>query len=198
MKIRGLAILTLALFLVGSTALASRISAAADKTPITATETFDPFGLLGGGQIGEILSPGVVRCPGFEPTGDPLQPCPPGSRTHFRDQKVRSRVDSTDPRYTGWLTITLNGNFDAAATGPIWGTFTLALDAGGTWDGTWEGVRVQEGSLWIAPLHLSGQGTGGAVEGMKVLGVDRIVAPTPVAILYTGSLQVRILDPHAK
>jgi hypothetical protein len=30
-----------------------------------------------------------------------------------------------------------------------------------------------------------------------VLGVDRIGAPFPVAIAYTGSIQVRILDPHA-
>lgn len=197
MNLRGLVIFILALFLVGSTALVSRTSAA-DKTIVTGTETFDPFGLLGGGQIGDILSPGTVNCPGFEPTGDPLQPCPPGSRINFRDMKIRSRVESTDPRYTGWLTLTLNGNFDAASTGPVWGTSSIALDAGGTWDGTWQGMRVQEGGLWITPLHFSGQGTGGVVDGMQVLGVDRVVAPTPAAILYTGSVQARILDPHAK
>ena len=58
MKLRALAILILALFLAGSTALVSRTSAS-DKTPFTATETFDPFGMLGP-PVGEILSPGVV------------------------------------------------------------------------------------------------------------------------------------------
>jgi hypothetical protein len=112
--------------------------------------------------------------------------------------KTLSRVDSTSSLMAGWMTVEANANWDAAGTGPAWGTFSLALDAGGTWDGTWEGVRSQQGSLWVNPLHGSGQGTGGAVDGMKLMLVDRIVEVTLFAFAYTGSIEGRIVDPNAK
>ena len=172
-------------------------STAADKTEVTGTEVFDPLGLFGA-PVGEILLPGAVTCPSFEPTGDPLQPCPVGARIHIRDYKFVSRVNSTDPALAGWMTVVLNANFDANATGPTWGTFSLALDAGGTWDGTYQGIRFQEGSTWVIPFHVSGQGTGGAIDGMHLLAVDRIVAFAPAPVVYTGSIEGCIIDPHSK
>jgi hypothetical protein len=196
MKARSLVIILFVLFFVGSTTLVSPTSAS-NKSTVSATERFDPFGLLGP-PVGEILSPGTVRCPGHEPTGDPLQPCPPGSRTHIRGFKIISRVDSSDPRLSGNMMVEINANWDADFTGPVWGTFSLALDAGGTWDGTFAGRRVKEGDHWILPLHVSGQGTGGIVDGMHLMVVDRIFIPTPVPIAYIGTIEGRIVDPHAK
>ena len=196
MKARAIVTILIALFFVGSTALVGRTSAA-DKTTFTATETFDPFGMLGP-PVGTLLSPGTVMCPGFEPTGDPLQPCPPGSRTHTRGLTIISRVEASDPRVSGNMTIEINSNLDADSTGPAWGTFSLALDAGGTWDGTYQGRRVKEGDHWVVPLHVSGQGTGGAIDGMQMMCVDRIVEFTPLGIPYIGTIEGRIVDPHAK
>lgn len=186
------------LVLAGSAASFERTSAA-DKTAFTATEIFDPFELMGP-PVGEFLSPGTVTCPGFEPTGNPLQPCPTGSLIHIRDLTFVSRVnaDVSDPRLGGWMTVMANANYDANATGPVWGTFSVALDAGGTWDGTFQGIRGQEGNTWVAPLHASGQGTGGVVDGMQMLLVDRIVDFDPAGVVYIGSIQGRILDPHGK
>lgn len=195
-KMRAVVIVLLSLFLVGSTALVGQTSAS-DKTLVTGTERFDPLGLFGS-PIGSILDPGTVLCPGNEPTGDPAQPCPPGSRLHIRNSTIISRVDSSNPALSGNMTVVINANFEADTTGPTWGTFSIALDAGGTWDGTFEGRRVREGNHWVAPLHVSGQGTGGAVDGMHLMAVDRLVIPTPLPIAYFGTIEGRIVDPHAK
>ena len=82
-----------------SGALMAPASFAAQKYEVSASETFDPLG-FSGAPIGYYVSPPVVKCPGSEPTGDPAQPCPVGSRTHLRDAVWVSRVDSTD-RQTG-------------------------------------------------------------------------------------------------
>jgi hypothetical protein len=197
MKARHLVIILFVLFLAGSMAPFAQTSAA-DKTQVSGTETFNPLGLFGQPAVGMIISPGTVLCPGFDPTGDPMQPCPPESRTHIRGFTIISRVEAADPRLSGWMTVELNANMDAEYTGPVWGTFSLALDAGGTWDGTWQGRRSRVGDHWIVPLHVSGQGTGGAVDGMKLMVVDRIVVPTAAPIAYTGTIEGRIVDPHSK
>jgi hypothetical protein len=196
MKARRLLISVFALILLGSVAVASH-SRAGDKSVVTGTEVFDPLGLFGP-PVGQILSPGSVECPGNEPTGNPLQPCPAGSRIHIRDFTYISRVNASDPTLSGWMTVVSNANWDANATGPNWGTASLALDAGGTWDGTWQGVRVQDGSTWVIPIHFSGQGTGGAVDGMHLLVVDRAVGFTAMPIAYVGTIESRIVDPHGK
>lgn len=84
MKVRGLVIFLFALFLVGGLAPVGQTNAA-DKTEFTGTETFDPYNVLGNGSVGTILDPGTVTCPGHDPTGDPAQPCPPGSRRNIRN-----------------------------------------------------------------------------------------------------------------
>jgi hypothetical protein len=162
--------------------------------PFSGTEYFDPFGLLGGPPIGAILpSDSSVQCPSHEPTGNPAQPCPPGSRTHLRNFKILSRYESSTPSLaSGWMTIVMNANFDADFTGPTWGTFSLALDSGGTLDGTWEGVRVYRGNEWITPLHANGFGTG-SMEGTQALISDRIVGFWPMPIVYIGTVEGRLL-----
>jgi hypothetical protein len=171
---------------------------AADKFDITASEVFDPFGFLGGSPVGALLSPPTVHCPGHEPTGNPEQPCPGGSRTHLRNTVIISRVDSTvSPNFSGDMTVVLNSNLDADFAGPVWGTFSLALDSGGTWEGTWQGLRVRaEEQLWTATLHVMGKGFGGNVDGMHLMVEDEIVSPSAVLIVYTGSIEGRVVDPN--
>ena len=167
---------------------------AAEKYDFEATETFDPLGLFGP-PVGEFLSFGTVKCPGHEPTGDPEQPCPIGSRTHTRDVVVISRADSPDARMAGWMTIELNGNFDANAAGPVWGRFSVAVDSGGIWEGTWQGRRVAEEGYWTAELHVSAKGYGGIVDGMIQMSESHIFAPTAVPVAWLGAIQGRIVDP---
>jgi hypothetical protein len=174
---------------------------AADKFDVTASEVFDPFNLFLNGAVGEFLSPPVVKCPGYEPTGDPAQPCPEGSRQHSRDGVWVSRVESTDARMTGDMTVVLNANLDASGAGPVWGTFSIALDDGGTWEGTYQGLRITEideiteDPYWTATLHVVGKGYGGLVDGMQLMGEDEIWTPLTPPIAYVGTIEGRILDP---
>jgi len=173
-------------------------SFAADKSEITGTELFNPLGLPGfpAPQIGEFLSMPTVACPGHKPTGDPMQPCPEGSRTHLRSGLIVSRVESDDARVTGWMTVEFNANLDAEFEGPSWGTFSLAVDSGGTWEGTWQGLRVAEDVGWTAPLNVRGRGYGGVVDGMTLMAVDQLFIPTPLPVAYIGTIEGRIIDPN--
>ena len=174
-------------------------SFAADKFEIAASETFDPFGVFSTEippvTVGEFLMFPTVKCPGHEPTGDPMLPCPEGSRQHSRDGVWISRVQSTDSALSGWMTVVLNANLDAGGAGPVWGTFSIALDAGGTWEGTYQGLRVTEDGYWTATLHAVGKGYGGAVEGMKMMIEDEIWTPFTPPIAYFGTITGRIVDP---
>ena len=165
-----------------------------EKIPISGTELFNPFGLFGQPPIGEFLAPGTVECPGNEPTGDPLQPCPVGSRTHTRGTKWRSRFNAANPIFSGWFFIEANANFDRDFTGPQWGTYTLQYDAGGEMTGSYQGVRVKEGDHWISPLHATGHINGGTLSGSKGLFTDRIVGFTPIPIAYTGTIDGTLIS----
>jgi hypothetical protein len=164
------------------------------KAGFTAIERFDPFGLIGA-PVGALLAPPTVACPGFEPTGDPVQPCPPGSRVHLRGFRALSRFDSAEPLVAGWLTVEADANFTAQATGPQWGTWSLVLDAGGVWEGTFNGIRSFVGDRWESRIHIVGHGTAGAVEGMQFKAVDVLVTSTPSPLAYIGTVSGRLLDP---
>ncbi len=171
---------------------------AAEKTDVTASEVFNPFGILPGVPVvGDFVYPGTVKCPGYEPTGNPEQPCPAGSRTHLRNAVVISVVTSLDDRVTGLMTVELNANWNADSEGPLWGTFSLAVDSGGTWVGTWQGLRerVAEGQ-WTGTLHVRGKGYEGIVDGMKLMVEDRLVSFTPAPLAYLGDIEGRIVDPN--
>jgi hypothetical protein len=102
------------------------------------------------------------------------------------------------------MTVVLNGNLDANFAGPVWGTFTIELDDDrGTWEGTWQGLRVfvvpeneEEDPYWTATLNVHGKGFGGIVDGMKMMATDEIFGPTPVPIAYTGFIETRVIDPN--
>ena len=177
--------------------LIAPIGFAAEKYDVTADEVFDPMNTMGNGPVGILIPGGTVKCPGHEPVGDPtLPPCPAGSRTHIRNTMVITRVNSDDERVAGDMTVTLNANWNANFAGPIWGTFSIELDSGGTWVGTWEGLRVFEDPYWSATLHVNGQGFGGLVEGMHMMAEDYIEGQFPMPIAYVGLIKGRIIDPN--
>ena len=172
---------------------------AAEKYNVTAVEVFDPFGIMTGDFIGEFKSEGTVKCPGHEPVLDPmLPPCPAGSRTHIRNAVIETRVDSADERVAGWMTVQLNANWNASFEGPLHGTFTILLDAGGSWAGTYEGQRTFDSTLgvWKGTLHVRGKGFGGLVDGMKMMAEDQLESIFPMPIAYTGDIKGRIIDPN--
>jgi len=185
------------LFLLFAGALIAPTGFAAEKSDVSAVEIFDPFGLFGP-AVGHFLAPPTVKCPSHEPTGDPMQPCPVGSRIHFRDTLIVSRIDSSDARVAGWMTVELNANWDADFAGPLWGTFRIEVDnSGGTWVGTWQGLRVAEGiDYWTGTLNVTGKGFGGVVDGLRMMSEDQLVSYTPMPIAYFGFIQGRIIDPN--
>jgi len=180
-------------------ALIGPASFAADKSEVTGAELFNPLPLPGFplDQIGQFLAMPTILCPGHTPTSDPMQPCPEGSRTHVRDGLVISRVIADDPRLTGWMTVELNANFDADFEGPAWGTFSIDVDdEEGTWEGTWQGLRVAEDGHWVATLNVQGRGFGGGVDGLKLMAEDTLFLVTPLPLAYIGTIKGRIVDPN--
>ena len=172
---------------------------AAEKYDVEAVETFDPFGILTGSYIGRFVEEGTVKCPGHEPVGNPnLPPCPEGSRTHIRAGVIETRVDSADDRVAGTMTVQLNANWNANFEGPLYGTFTILLDAGGAWAGTYEGQRTFDSTLgvWKGTLHVNGIGFGGQVDGMKMMAEDELESLFPMPIAYIGEITGRIIDPN--
>lgn len=171
---------------------------AAEKTMVTGTDMFDPFGLFGHGAIGQILSPGTISCPGHVPTGDPMQPCPAGSRIQARGISFLERFEASDPRGTGNATLEINSAWDPDYTGQVWGKFSLAVDTGGVWEGTWNGTRSFVEDHWVATLKGVGHGNGGSIEGLVLKFDFQIVSYTPLPIAYIGTFSGYILDPHEK
>jgi hypothetical protein len=97
------------------------------------------------------------------------------------------------------MTVESNANWDAEFTGPIWGTFSIVLDDDlGTWDGTFQGKRTLEDQQWVTLLHATGHGSGGAIDGMQLRLVDRIVVGCPLMCPNVGNVQGYILDPHSR
>lgn len=160
-----------------------------------ATEHFDPFGILGTPVGSYLPSDATVACPGNEPTGDPTMPCPEGSRTLIRNRKWMSRVVSGTPDISdGWMTIVANSNLSPEFTGPQWGTFSLAYDSGGTFAGTWQGVRYKQEDVWVTLLHVTGKVTGGEFDGARGVATDLIVSYTPIPYVYTGVIEGRLVS----
>ncbi len=180
------------------------VGLAAAKREITYTDLFNPLGLpnpLVPVQVGQFLDPGKIICPGQMPTGDPAQPCPEGSRMVARSARALNRIESEDPAMAGWMTVELNANADPNFAGPAWGELSIQLDAGGAWEGTWNGMRERvagEPALWTVDLHLILHGLGGEVDGMQAKCTEMITALTPMPLLYKGVGSCQLLHPGEK
>jgi len=112
-----------------------------------------------------------------------------GARYVIRGVTVQARFEATDPRMTGLATVSANGVLDVAdASGPVWGTLTLAPDGGGLWSGTWQGQRVPSDGVWIAEVRWHLEGSDGPVRGLHARGEEIITSFTPVPSAYLGQL----------
>jgi hypothetical protein len=162
-----------------------------DRTSLSAEDDFlfDPALLADPTLLEQLLS--TITCPGHESTGNPLLPCPPGSRVRIRRLTTQSALDASDPRFSGLQTTTINGNLDSHYAGRVWGRWTLQLDSGeGVWHGTWHGrrTRIPDGAgpgadSWIADAFLSGYGTG-SLAGWRVRARESAVTYTPFPVPY--------------
>lgn len=172
-------------------------AAQAVTTQLTANEVFDPFGLLGNGAIGAVLDPGTVTCPGTQPTGNPIQPCPIGSRIRLRGLSAVSKVVSDSPLLAGWLYSEGSANFDANAAGHVWGTFRLELDSGGVWTGSWvvDRTKVEDVNMWVGRGRFVGRGTSGNVDGVQLRFSEVLTSFMPLPIAYVGSIDAKIRVP---
>lgn len=174
---------------------------AAVKTQTTYTDLFNPFGApnpLVPNPVGQFLDPGKVICPGHALTTDPTQPCPEGSRIAGRGVLAKTRVESEDPAMAGWMTVELNANLAPDYAGPVWGKLSIQLDAGGAWEGTWNGIRerVPGQSIWTVDLRMVLHGTGGEIDGLQAKCTEMITALAPMPVLYKGVGTCRILSPQ--
>jgi len=130
---------------------------------------------------------GQITCPGGEFTGNPFQPCPPGTNIHVRGAIAETWVDADDSRFTGMLTYTLNYNFNPDFTGTAWGTWSLEVAAceGGIWEGIWNSKRtLLPGGVWIGKMQLVGHGSGDCVDGLKMKGTEIATTYTPIPLPY--------------
>lgn len=174
-------------------------SAGATRTEVIADVVMDPYGILGGGPIGT-FDPGVIKCPGHEPTGNPLEPCPLESRLHFRGFSFTSRVVARDgnPLYIAWVHVTGNIEWDADGTGTLAGKFEAELDAGGAWLGSWHGKRsvVPGGcfgsACWVEHIEVVGSGSG-ALADLHVQASEELFSYQRVPLAFHGTEEAVIL-----
>jgi len=104
---------------------------------------------------------------------------PSGGRYHARDMLSSFTITTTDARVTGEELATINWNFTLVdppvfVTGPMWGTFRIT-NAGGYWEGTWTGVRDENGYSYF---HYLGKGFGG-YEGLFIRMDNERLDPDP-------------------
>ena len=190
------------IFLTAALVLLLPVLAAAQAvtTQLTATEVFDPMNLFGSGSVGAYTNPGMLTCPGAEPTGNPVQPCPPGSRIHLRGVSGKSKMISQSAMFGGWMYFEMNVNLDAAGAGRAWGEFRLELDAGGVWEGSWtdDRNRVDDLNVWAGRGLFIGHGTSGSVEGMQLRFTETASTFTLLPLAWAGSVDAEILAPPSQ
>jgi len=110
-------------------------------------------------------------------TTDPGSWSFPDGNIHIRGMKQTARVVCDDTRLIGYNDITVNANWDANFTGPMWGKFTFRSDEGGIFKGTWNGMMTADGSWYNAVGNGSGE-----YEGLK-LWIDKEIDQTTGRIL---------------
>jgi len=114
---------------------------------------------------------GDIRCPGGGPPSDALMPpwCEPGTKTLVRDRVLSGVMQSSEPRTTGFCSVTMNMNLESATfTGPIWGTFRWDVAGRGTWEGTWTGEFNGMGAGYRYVGHGTGEFAGMQIEAYAV------------------------------
>jgi hypothetical protein len=114
---------------------------------------------------------------------DPGEESFPDGRYHVRGGVSEYVFVATDPRIDGALDlITINWNFEFMPepvyfSGPMWGTFVIT-DEGGWWEGSWTGVREENGFSYF---HYVGHG-GGGYEGLQLRMWGERLDPDPYTV----------------
>lgn len=113
----------------------------------------------------------------------------PGGRMHIRGREVSYDQTSEENLCVGTTTVTINANWDALNTGPVWGTFLQdeIPNIDGGWDGIFKGKRGPNGAV----IFVNGHGYGD-LEGWKVSGTIEYSDPTK------GIANMTIFDPHGE
>jgi hypothetical protein len=107
-----------------------------------------------------------------------------GKKWIIKNVVVPETLITTSLLITGKMIHSLSGILEKnTGEGPMWGTYTLTNDAGGVWEGTYEGWRSKTGEAqWTLPLKVFGHGKSGNVQGMKSFFNDVIIiSGTPPA-----------------
>lgn len=105
---------------------------------------------------------GVAYLFGIDPTN--MKCIYPDGREHCRGLILYYSIDVSDDRFDGVAMIEVNYNWGGDPLhGPQWGTFYMEND-GGTWTGTWTGVKELNGYTYVTGV---GHGHGG-YEGLKL------------------------------
>ncbi len=101
-------------------------------------------------------------------------------------------LTTTDPRLNGEYTFTFNADFEfrpepVFVTGPMWGTFLLENE-GGTWEGTYTGIRDELGYSFFKYVVTGG----GGYEGLKFkMFYKRLDADPSVPAFVAGAITER-------
>jgi len=112
----------------------------------------------------------------------------PDGNIHIRGEIEEFRVDATDPRVSGTMSVVINANWNSSGVGPMRGTYRLD-SVGGFWEGTWTGMRHADGSISVRNV---GHGRED-FEGLKVW--TTIEFPS---LEGDGTMSGHILDPHGE
>lgn len=149
------------------------------------------------------LVAGSVACAGGELVwANPVTPiCPESGRLLIRGSVgygcLQALSDGEpEPRLSGVVMFSVNGNLDAEYSGPVWGTLEVvpadACDPAyliapeSFWSGVWHGhrSRICAGGLcyWVGALEVVAKGYGGELEGLHFKGTETIVTYTPAPI----------------
>lgn len=118
--------------------------------PVTAAAIRTPY--AGWAYLAGLVDPGTCSYPGA------MEIC--------RGLTVVFEFDVDDDRFDGLATTVINSNFHVAEPyyyGRQWGTLALVNDEG-SWEGTWTGIKEQDGSTYLQGV---GHGHGG-YEGLHV------------------------------
>jgi hypothetical protein len=105
----------------------------------------------------------------------------PDGRYHLRGASSTFEFQADDPRLDNAVNqITINWNFvwmpePVFVAGPMWGTFVITNE-GGWWEGTWTGVREENGFSYF---HFVGRG-GGGYEGLQLRLRGERLDPDPI------------------
>lgn len=92
----------------------------------------------------------------------------PGGNIHIRGMVQQCTELSSDPRAAGVNTVVVNANWDSEFIGPMWGTWSLASEDGGVWQGTWEGMLTESAS------HVRAVGKGQGIDSGLLMWIDSI------------------------